>query len=60
MQDAIAQVSQDTTLGGVYSEKMWLQYLIWAAEIIIESVQKLGGMYTMRTLTLLWWTRVDF
>ena len=46
MLDVIAQVSQDTTLRGVYSEKMWLQYLIWSVEIIIESIQKLGGIYT--------------
>ena len=33
-------------LNGQYSEKMWLQYLIWSAEMIIESVEKLKGIYT--------------
>ena len=41
-----AQVIQDSTLRGPYCEKLWLQYMIWSAEMIIESIEKLGGIYT--------------
>ena len=41
----MGQVSEDSSLRGFESEKFWLQYMIWGAQTIIESVERLKALH---------------